>query len=70
LSSINGEQICDHLARYRKRRSIGVSFLFLSFIEQPKIVILSGRQLRCLDQHKLDILVALFGNRRANRLLG
>ena len=70
LSSIHGEKICDHLARYRKRRSIGVPFLFLSFIEQRKIVILSGRQLRGLDQHKLDILVALFGNRCANRLLG
>jgi len=70
LSSIHGEKICDHLARYRKRRSIGVPFLFLSFIEQRKIVILSGRQLRSLDQHKLDILVALFGNRGANRLLG
>jgi len=70
LSSIHGEQIRDHLARYCKRRSIGVPFLFLSFIEQRKIVILSGRQLRCLDQHKLDILVALFGNRRAKRLLG
>jgi hypothetical protein len=33
-------------------------------------VILSGSQLRCLNQYKLDILVALFGNRRANRLLG
>jgi hypothetical protein len=70
LSSIYGEKICDHLARYRKRRSIGVPFLFLSFIEQRKIVILSGRQLRSLDQHKLDILVALFGNRCAHRLLG
>ena len=70
LSSIHSEKVCDHLARYRKRRSIGVPFLFLSFIEQRKIVILSGRQLRGLDQHKLDILVALFGNRCANRLLG
>jgi hypothetical protein len=70
LSSIHGEKICDHLARYRKRRSIGVPFLFFSFIEQREIVILSGRQLRSLDQHKLDILVALFGNRCANRLLG
>jgi hypothetical protein len=70
LSSIHGEKICDHLARYRKRRSIGVPFLFFSFIEQRKIVILSRRQLRSLDQHKLDILVALFGNRCANRLLG
>ena len=69
LSSIHGEQIRDHLARYCKRRSIGVPFLFLSFIEQRKIVILSGRQLRCLDQHKLDILVALFGNRRAKRVI-
>ena len=70
LSSIYGEKICDHLARYRKRRSIGVPFLFFSFIEQGQIVILSGRQLRSLDQNKLDILVALFGNRCANRLLG
>jgi hypothetical protein len=38
--------------------------------EQREIVILSGRQLRSLNQHKLDILVALFGNRCANRLLG
>ena len=68
LSSIHGEKICDHLARYRKRRSISVSFLLLSRVEQRKIVILSGRQLRCLNQHKLDILVALFGNRCANRL--
>ena len=43
LSSIHGEKICDHLARYRKRRSIGVPFLFLSFIEHRKIVILSRR---------------------------
>jgi hypothetical protein len=70
LSSIQGEKICDYLARYRKRHSIGVPFLFLSFIEQRKIVILSGRQLRRLDQHELDIFVALFGNRGANRLLG
>ena len=70
LSSIHGEKICDHLASYRKCRSIGIPFLFLSFIEQGKIVILSGRQLRRLDQHALDILVALFGNRCANRLLG
>ena len=68
LSSIHGEKICDHLPRYRKRRSIGVPFLFLSFIEQGQIVILSGRQLRGLDQHTLDMLVALFGNRCAHRL--
>ncbi len=61
LSSIHGEKICDHLARYRKRRSIGIPFLFLSFVKQRKIVILSGRQfaasistnwmflLRCLE---------------------
>ena len=70
LPSIDGEQISHHFPSNGQRRSIGVPFLFLSFIEQRKIVILSGRQLRCLDQHKLDILVALFGNRCANRLLG
>jgi hypothetical protein len=50
LSSIYGEKICDHLARYRKCRPIGVPFLFLSSIEERKIMIVSGRQLRSLDR--------------------
>ena len=34
LSSIHSEQIRDHLPSYGESRSIGIPFLFLSFIEQ------------------------------------
>jgi hypothetical protein len=42
-----------------QRRSIGISFLLFSFIDQGQIMILSGCQLRGFHQHTLDMLVAL-----------
>ena len=46
LPPINGEQISYHLPSYGQRRSIGISFLLFSFIDQGQIMILSGCQLR------------------------
>src|SRR5205809_3481220 len=42
LPPIHGEQISHHLPRYGQRRSIGISFLLFSFIDQGQIMILSG----------------------------
>src|SRR5205814_2589506 len=61
LPPINGEQISHHLPSHRQRRSIGISFLLFSFIDQGQIMILSGCQLRGFHQHTLDMFVALFG---------
>src|SRR5256886_14088032 len=70
LPPINGEQISHHLPSYGQRRSIGISFLLFSFIDQGQIMILSGCQLRGFHQHTLDMFVALFGKRGAHHLVG
>src|SRR5256884_854496 len=70
LPPINGEQISHHLPSHRQRRSIGISFLLFSFIDQGQIMILSGCQLRGFHQHTLDMFVALFGKRGAHHLVG
>ena len=46
LPPIHGEQIGHHFPSYRQRPSIGIPLLFLSFIDQGQIMILSGCQLR------------------------
>ena len=56
-----GFVVRHHLPSYGQRRSIGISFLFFSFVHQSQIVILSGRQLRGFHQHALDMFVALCG---------
>src|SRR5439155_514461 len=70
LPPIHGEQISHHLPSYGQRRSIGISFLLFSFIDQGQIMILSGCQLRGFHQHTLDMFVALFGKRGAHHLVG
>src|SRR5438445_1117840 len=70
LPPIHGEQISHHLPSHRQRRSIGISFLLFSFIDQGQIMILSGCQLRGFHQHTLDMFVALFGKRGAHHLFG
>jgi hypothetical protein len=60
LPAIDGEQVRHHLPSYGQGRSMGVSFLFLSFIDQGQVMILSGRQLRGFHQYSLDMFVALF----------
>src|SRR5438445_3865568 len=69
FSAIHGEQIRDHLSSYGQRRSIRISLLLLSFIDQGQIMILSGCQLRGFHQHTLNMLVALFGKRCARYLV-
>src|SRR5207245_2274415 len=70
LPPIHGEQISHHLPSYGQRRSIGISFLLFSFIDQGQIMILSGCPLRGFHQHTLDTFVALFGKRGAHHLVG
>ncbi len=70
FSPIHGEQIRDHLPSYGQSGSIGIPFLLFCFIDQGQIVVLSGRELRGLHQHTLDVLVALFGKRGAHHLVG
>src|SRR5262249_10099720 len=70
LSPIHGEQIRHHFPSYGQRRSVGITLLFLSFIDQGQIMILSGRQLRSFHQHTLNMFVALFGKRGAHHLVG
>jgi hypothetical protein len=70
LPSIHGEQIRHHFPSYGQRRSIGISLLFLSFIDQGQIMILSRCQLRGFHQHTLDMFVALFGKRGTSHLVG
>jgi hypothetical protein len=48
LPPIHGEQIRHHFPSYGQRPSIGIPLLFLSFIDQGQIMILSGCQLRGL----------------------
>jgi hypothetical protein len=39
--AIHGEQICDHLPGYRKRRSIGIPFQLFGFIDQGQIMVIT-----------------------------
>jgi len=61
LPAIDGEQISHHLASNGQRRSIGISSLLFSSIDQGQSVILPGCQLRRFHQHALNMFVALFG---------
>jgi len=67
LSSIDGEQIRDHLTSYGQRRSIGIPFLQFRLIDPRQLVVAPGRQLGGLHQHLLDMLVALFGQPGADQ---
>src|SRR4029077_20647135 len=69
LPAIHGEQIRHHFSSYGERRSIGIPLLFLSFIDQGQIMILSGCQLRGFHQHTLDMFGALFGKRGARHFV-
>ncbi len=57
LPPIHGEQIRHHLPSYGQRRSIGIPFLFFSFVDQGQIMILSGCQLRGFHQYTMDMFV-------------
>ena len=70
VRTIHREQIRHHLASDRKGRSIYISFLFASFIDQREFMALLGRQLRGFHQHMLNMLVALFRKRCSQNLLG
>jgi hypothetical protein len=43
LSSIDGEQIRDHLTSYGQRRPIGIPFLPFGLIDPGQLVVLPGR---------------------------
>src|SRR5438046_9536954 len=53
LPPIHGEEIRDHLPSYGQRGSIGIPFLFFSFIDQGQSMILSRCQLRNIGKQHL-----------------
>jgi hypothetical protein len=70
LSALYGEHVADHLPGNSQRGAVPMSSLQFSGVDQGEFVRLSGRQLGSLDQHSLDVLVPLLGNRHAHHLVG
>src|SRR5208282_2054762 len=65
LAAIHGNQVRDELARHGERGAIGVAFLSLLVIQHGQLRTVAWCHFRCLDQRGLQMLVSLFGQRRA-----
>jgi hypothetical protein len=66
LASVHSQHVCHHFAGASQRGPIGVSALSFSLVHRCELFAEAGRQPAGLDQHPLDMLVALLGKRRAH----
>ena len=67
LPTIYGHQIGHQLSCHCERRAIGIAFLLFAVVEQGQHRAVARRHLGRLDQRRLQMLVALFGQRRPLR---
>src|SRR6266446_2274362 len=65
LATIHGNQVSHELSCYGQRRAIGVALLFFPVVEHRQVRAVSRRHLGRLDQHRLQMLVALLRERGA-----
>ena len=58
LSAFYRKQIGNDLPCHREGGAVAIASLHLFFVDQSQLVALSGSELRCLDQHMLNVFVA------------
>ena len=65
LASIHGNQVSDELPCHGECCAVGVAFLFLLFVYHRQFWAVSRRHFCRLNQHRLQMFVALFREWRA-----
>ena len=70
LSAFDSKHVADHLPSNGQGGAIPISSSQFSGVGQGEFVRLAGRQLGSLNQHSLDMLVSLFGDRHTHRFVG
>jgi len=70
MPALHREHVADHLPGNRQRGPIGVPALQFSLPDHRQFMALPHRQFGCFNQHSLDVLVALLGDRHPHDLVG